>query len=128
MTVVRDMKMVLKSTNDNAVAGEKYKLQALKKLKEFIEFHAIMKELSVVHCKTGLYGNTPVSDHWIDGSGMECGDVRSRPGGTQCFLQKLSTSFSMDILSGSMSARLSNLWSASEGTLSRRSPVLTHRE
>lgn len=48
IAMVRDMKMVLKSTNDNAIAGGQSKLQALKKLNEFIELHAMAKELSVI--------------------------------------------------------------------------------
>lgn len=46
MNLVSDMKAVLKSTNDNVLAGEQNKEQILKKLTEFIELHAMAKELS----------------------------------------------------------------------------------
>lgn len=46
IAIVYDMKTVLKSTNDNGIAGEPNKLQTLKKLNEFIGLHAMMKELS----------------------------------------------------------------------------------
>lgn len=48
MNLVSDMKAVLKSTNDNALAGKQNKEQAIKKLNEFIEMHAVAKELSVL--------------------------------------------------------------------------------
>lgn len=48
MNWVSDMKAVLKSTNDNALAGKQNKEQAIKKLNEFIEMHAVAKELSVL--------------------------------------------------------------------------------
>lgn len=47
IVVVRDMKTVLKSTNDNAITGDRNKLKVLKTLKEFIELHAMLKKLSV---------------------------------------------------------------------------------
>lgn len=47
IVILRDMKMVLKSTNDNAISGEQNKLEALKKLSEFIGIHAMAKELSM---------------------------------------------------------------------------------
>lgn len=49
INLIRDMKAVLKSINDYAVAGEHNKKQALKKLNEFIEMHAMVKELSVIY-------------------------------------------------------------------------------
>lgn len=52
ITFVRDMKTVLKSTNDSAIIDKQNKLQALKKFQEFVEIHAIVKELSVIHITT----------------------------------------------------------------------------
>lgn len=49
VNLIRDMKTILKSTNDNATAGEQNKLEALEKLYEFIELHAMVKELSVIY-------------------------------------------------------------------------------
>lgn len=49
ITTIRDMKIVLKSTNNNAIAGEENKVQALKKLNEFIEIHGMVKELSEIY-------------------------------------------------------------------------------
>lgn len=50
ITVVDDMKSILKSTNDNAIAGDQPNtLQAIDMLNEFIELHAMIKELSVTH-------------------------------------------------------------------------------
>lgn len=49
MAFVHDMKTVLKLTNSSAIAGEQNDLVALKRLHEFIAFHAMLKELSV--CK-----------------------------------------------------------------------------
>lgn len=47
IAIFRDMKKVLKLINDNVLAGKQNKNQMLKKLKEFIELHAVIKQLSV---------------------------------------------------------------------------------
>lgn len=52
ITVVRDMKMILKSANERAIAGKQNQSQALKKLHEFIKIHAMLKELSVIHSQS----------------------------------------------------------------------------
>lgn len=49
IAILRDMKHVLKSTNDNAIFGNQNKLRALENLKEFIKLHGKAKELSVIH-------------------------------------------------------------------------------
>lgn len=46
ITVVRDMKSVLKLTNESTISHEENKSEVLKKLYEFIEIHAMVKELS----------------------------------------------------------------------------------
>lgn len=60
ITVVRDMKMLLKSANERAIAGKQNQSQALKKLHEFIKIHAMLKELSVIHSQS--FYNIP-TDH-----------------------------------------------------------------
>lgn len=47
IALVRDMKIVLKSTNESAMTGEQNKLHTSQKLYEFINIHAMVKELSV---------------------------------------------------------------------------------
>ena len=46
VAVVRDLKTILKATNDSAILSKQNDLVALKKLCEFIELHATIKELS----------------------------------------------------------------------------------
>lgn len=44
IAIIRDLKIVLKSINDSAIDGERSKLEALKRLNEFIELHSMVKE------------------------------------------------------------------------------------
>lgn len=47
--IIRGMKSDLKSFNNNAIAGEQNKLQAVNGLNEFIKLHSIVKQLSVIY-------------------------------------------------------------------------------
>lgn len=55
MNLIRDMKRVLKEANENALTGDQNKEQALKKLNEFVELHAMVKELSVIQIERNYF-------------------------------------------------------------------------
>lgn len=69
IALVHDTRTVLQSTNDSAIVGDQNELETPKKLHEFIELHATLKELSVTHSKTNDHFSSKLEYYF---SGKHC--------------------------------------------------------